>query len=234
MFNKKLKQARLESNLNQKEFAKLLNVKNTTISNWELGISNPDISMIDVICEILNVDANYLFSTYDNIEYSRDEKQILESYRKLDIYGKKQVTSVINNELDRCKQQEKNNDYDCVSKTEYITSLSAGNGLYIFNDIPIKTILVPKKYDFIDFVISINGDSMEPYFRDGDKVLIKKQSKIEIGEIGIFMLNGNGYIKELGNNCLISKNKKYPPIELNEYTDCYCIGKVIDKLNIKK
>ena len=57
---------------------------------------------------------------------------------------------------------------------------------------------------------------MEPTYHDGDKVMIKKQRDIKIGEIGAFMVNGEAYIKELGNECLISHNKKYAPIQFNE------------------
>ena len=36
---------------------------------------------------------------------------------------------------------------------------------------------------------------MEPTYHDGDKVMIKKQRDIKIGEIGAFMVNGEAYIK---------------------------------------
>jgi len=68
---------------------------------------------------------------------------------------------------------------------------------------------------------------MEPVFHDGDIALIRSQPQIEVGEIGIFILNECGYIKELGQNRLISFNDKYNDIPLHEYDSIYCRGKVL-------
>lgn len=64
---KKLKQARLEKKLTQKELAKQIkrkgkNASNTTIANWESGLNNPDIDTLQVICDILQKDGNYFFA----------------------------------------------------------------------------------------------------------------------------------------------------------------------------
>ena len=68
---------------------------------------------------------------------------------------------------------------------------------------------------------------MQPMFNDGDKVYIVNQQSVEIGEIGIFVINGNAYIKKLGKGQLISLNEKYKPIPLNADDSIYCCGKVI-------
>ena len=68
---------------------------------------------------------------------------------------------------------------------------------------------------------------MQPMFNDGDKVYIVNQQSVEIGEIGIFVINGNAYIKKLGKGQLISLNEKYKPIPLSEDDSIYCCGKVI-------
>ena len=46
-------------------------------------------------------------------------------------------------------------------------------------------------------------------------------------EVGIFVVNGDVYIKELGNKCLISHNEKYKPIRIGESDSVYCCGRVI-------
>ena len=68
---------------------------------------------------------------------------------------------------------------------------------------------------------------MEPKFHDGDMVLVKEQPTVAPGEIGIFLVDGKGYIKQLGTNCLISLNPDYEDISLHEYDSVYCKGKVI-------
>ena len=114
------------------------------------------------------------------------------------------------------------------TKPEYLTGLSAGTGLFVFDDIPTQTTEVPEEYKNADFVIGVTGDSMESTFSNGDRVAVKKQPTINKGEIGVFMINGNGYIKELGDNVLISHNENYENITLDE--NSICIGKVLGKL----
>ena len=106
---------------------------------------------------------------------------------------------------------------------------SAGTGQYVFDDIPPEMIEIENEMDnmHVDFAIGVNGDSMEPTYHDGDTLLIKKQSEICVGEIGIFMINGEAFVKELGDGVLISHNKKYKSIDIT--SDTRCIGKVIGK-----
>ena len=59
-FGEKLRYLRLEMNLNQHEFAKLLNYSFTSICNWEQGNRFPKTETIKEIAEILNVDYTYL------------------------------------------------------------------------------------------------------------------------------------------------------------------------------
>ena len=50
---------------------------------------------------------------------------------------------------------------------------------------------------------------------------------VEIGEVGIFVVNGDAYIKELVDRCLISHNENYKPIKLRSDDSVYCCGRVI-------
>ncbi len=83
-----------------------------------------------------------------------------------------------------------------------------------------------------DFCIEIRGNSMEPKFLDGDVVLVKKDVEINIGDIGIFELNGEGYIKELGKDCWVSLNPKYKNIYVTENDNYKCFGKVLGKAKV--
>ena len=55
----------------------------------------------------------------------------------------------------------------------------------------------------------------------------EKCDAVDVGEIGIFVVNGDAYIKELGDQCLISQNEKYKPIRIGESDSVYCCGRVI-------
>ena len=62
---------------------------------------------------------------------------------------------------------------------------------------------------------------------------VHKQDSISNGEIGIFYLNGNTYIKELHDGpdgvYLVSLNEKYHPIQIYESDSFKIFGKVIGK-----
>ena len=65
-FNIKLKNARLEKNLTQKELAQKITAlgrkpSNTAVANWESGLNKPDIDTLELICKVLNKDGNYFF-----------------------------------------------------------------------------------------------------------------------------------------------------------------------------
>lgn len=103
---------------------------------------------------------------------------------------------------------------------------SAGTGQYVFDDIPPELIELEYEMDNmeIDFAIGVNGDSMEPTYSDGDTLLVKK-TEVHKGDIGIFMINGEAFVKELGDGKLVSHNKSYSDIDIT--SDTKCIGKVI-------
>ena len=111
---------------------------------------------------------------------------------------------------------------------------SAGTGQYIFDDIPPIMIEIENTIENqeVSFAIDVNGDSMEPTYHDEDTLLVKKQNTLRVGEIGIFMINSEAYVKELGKETLISHNKTYNDIPLTE--DIVCIGKVIGKIECSK
>lgn len=76
-----IRTARIKKGLNQKELADKLcengtKVGNTTISNWESGFSKPDPDTIAVLCNILEVDANYILDFYKS-DNTFDETDIL-------------------------------------------------------------------------------------------------------------------------------------------------------------
>lgn len=74
-----------------------------------------------------------------------------------------------------------------------------------------------------DFSVEVDGDSMEPDYHSGDIVLVKRDPDVPVGEVGLFVHDGMGYIKERGKKKLISRNPDYPDIE----GEARCIGLVI-------
>ena len=81
-----------------------------------------------------------------------------------------------------------------------------------------------------DYALTISGDSMEPVYYDGDIVLVREQETIEMGQIGIFILDGSGYIKKYCGDHLVSLNEDYDDIPLSDYEDVRCSGRVIGRV----
>ena len=116
----------------------------------------------------------------------------------------------------------------------YDLPVSAGPGVYL-DDTTAGEIHIPdtEKTRLADFALRISGNSMEPKFFDGDVLLIQDTDTVEIGELGVFVLDGNGYFKKYGGDRLISLNPEYGDILLKEYAETVCCGKVIGKLKRK-
>lgn len=68
----RIRKYREAQKLSQKEFATLIGVSNSRVSNWEQGINRPDVGILSKICEIfkispvvfLNLGANLLKCFY--------------------------------------------------------------------------------------------------------------------------------------------------------------------------
>lgn len=79
----------------------------------------------------------------------------------------------------------------------------------------------------------VSGQSMEPYFPDGATVFVQSASFINDGEVGLFSLNGNAYIKQLVVDRtahtvhLHSLNPAYPDVEVHELDDLRTFGRVL-------
>lgn len=112
-----------------------------------------------------------------------------------------------------------------------VSKVSAGFGVYISDEYPDTIEIDANTYPKTDFAVQITGDSMQPEYPDGKIVLVHKQASLEDGQIGIFSLNGEGYIKKYhckDNICsLVSLNSKYQPIILTRADDIKIAGRVL-------
>lgn len=113
----------------------------------------------------------------------------------------------------------------------YYRIASAGTGQIIFDMPPTKRIRIPDTLvtRHVDYAIGVNGTSMEPIYHDGDTLLVEMTDTVEIGEIGIFLVNNECYVKERQATELRSLNPNSKNIPLNE--SARCMGRVIDVLH---
>ena len=225
-FGEKIKEARLAQHLNQEELAERIGSKYRSVSTWENGTAKPDYPTLIRLCEVLKTSPNHLLGFDLSVDTpSLAEWAILHKYRDIDEIGKDAVSAVLDAEYRRVAKPKKAR---LLKIDFYNYPASAGTGNFLETERPDE-ILVKEcsEAEDADYVIPISGDSMEPTYHDGDKVFVEKCDSVEIGEIGIFIVNGEAYIKELGNKCLISHNEAYKPIKLGSSDSIYCCGRVL-------
>ncbi len=116
----------------------------------------------------------------------------------------------------------------------YDLPVSAGVGVYL-DDSHAETITIPggDRTAEADYALRISGNSMEPKYHDGDIVLVQHADGVEIGELGIFLLDGCGFFKQYGGDRLLSLNEAYGPIMLKDFSDIQCKGRVVGRLRRK-
>lgn len=199
-------------------------------SSWKKG-GNPSADILIKLADELNCTVDILLGRKEKNssaeQLSTDEQELLTYYKELDLMKKGQV-------LERAKvlfEQSKtplNEPENTIFIEYYSLPVSAGTGVDL--DGCEKGMLEVEETQLTleaNFALRVSGNSMEPVFHDGDMVLIASQPSVEIGEIGIFIINGEGFIKKFGGDCLISLNPDYDDIPLRDYDSIYCRGKVI-------
>lgn len=221
----------------------------SSIRKWSENI--PNIQKVISVSEILNVSLDFLIfgSETFNSSLTKDESSLLAAYNSVDELSKALIMerAAVLAELEAAKKKEtikiplkqpsKQTETEEITEPEYISlpfpalPASAGAGEYLHEDVT-SYIKVPATNltGRASFALRVHGDSMEPAYFDGDIVLVAADAEVNIGDIGIFIVNGEGFIKERGKDRLISLNNKYRDIRIGSDDTCVCKGKVIGSL----
>lgn len=244
--SKAIRRVRLAKELSQKEFGDLIGVRNTTISSWERGISVPSIETLMELSQVLNVPLKEFTgnnsSPLENEqlgEARKDKDNILNRYYSLDEKGKEVIQYMLDNELERIRNKQKAFIYPMLQTSDlepsetveldyYPQAAGMGKGQDVTPCAPEKLeVIVDQIPKYTDYVIRVTGDSMEPTYHSGDLLFIQNTQVLNKGDIGVFVVEGETLVKELGENELISHNKKYAPIKNGD--GCFIQGRVVGK-----
>lgn len=190
------------------------------------------------IAKELNVSIDFLVSGKEKSpSVSVDEQELLTYYRELPkneqqrLIGRAEALAEKYSEPQKPEEPE----IQLIPKYYIPNKVSAGFGQHLDEYEQGKTVYVPDSPENrkADFILTVSGDSMEPKFRNGDNILVRSQDTVQLGQIGIFDVDGEGYIKKLGDKELISLNPEYPNIPLeNRYVRCF--GLVLGTTDIIK
>lgn len=104
-----IRDSRKKKHLTQKQLAKKVGVSHNTISDWESGNHKPDADMIMTLCDVLEVDANYMLDWKEK-KASYDIKEKLKSaLKENDFFDGEDLTEETFNKL--LKFIEKNKEF---------------------------------------------------------------------------------------------------------------------------
>ena len=228
-FGETLKAARTARGLTQMQLAKLIGEKSgTVINNWESAIARPSVEKVPKLCQALHITPDFLFNVTGE-HPSVDEMTMIHKYRRLDSHGKSAVDSILEVEYNRALSSQSKKQRARLLKVDFFNHpASAGTGNFLETEVPEELwVKETPAAESADFIIPITGDSMEPTLHSGDKVFVEKCSSVNVGDIGIFVVDGDVFVKEMGIGVLISHNKAYKPITLRSEGSAYCLGKVL-------
>ena len=242
---KRLKEARERAGYTQKELGEIVGVTSSAITNYETEISHPKEPVMYALIDALGVEPNYLFQDcIKNAPSVSDEAmRLARDYdTALDDRGRKMVRGLADLEIGyaakRAEKEKAERKAELIKHREetadeiavYVTTLyhqpvSAGNGENAAYDYSETVQLKKMPPNGTSYIVPVQGDSLEPLFSDGDKVFVRAQIDIEPGQTGVFYMDGQMWIKELGDGVLLSRNPKYPPRPMTD--DVRCQGLVL-------
>ncbi len=234
-----IKRIKQEKKLTNEQLSELSGISNGTL-NKILADKNASIKLETVfaLAEALEVSPLTLIGISDN-DFSDEENDIINMMRELDDQKRRSVSEYIKREYEKEMTKRRTGKMLFTLEAEntrtiplYETPVSAGCGNYLDADCSKEISLnLNEITERADFAVRVRGDSMMPRYNDGDIVIVESVSSVDIGKIGIFILNGESYIKKLGKNMLISLNQKYSAIPFGNNDNIECKGLVIGKLS---
>lgn len=112
-----LKKGRLDKGLKQSDVSKKTGIKNTTLSNYENGVTEPDMDTFLALCELYELDfVSLMEEAYGikvpgkNFHIKPSEMELLKRYNDLDPHGKEMVDFTLEKEYERSVAEKKKTD----------------------------------------------------------------------------------------------------------------------------
>ena len=218
---------RKELGINQTELAEAMSLRgfpvtNQAVSKWEKGATLPNAKQFLALCEILEIDDV-------RGEFSCGSEGI---FAGLCREGRRLALDYV--QLLRDSGRYANRREEPVylrSLPLYSLAVSAGTGQFLDGEDYEMVEVGAEVPDGANFGVRVAGDSMEPEFHDGQTVWVRQQRSLMTGEIGIFLYDGNAYLKQLvaleHSMALHSLNPAYSDIVISPELPLRVLGKVV-------
>ncbi|MBR6861298.1 MAG: LexA family transcriptional regulator [Acidaminococcaceae bacterium] len=214
----------------------------TTLFRWEKGETEPSAYQLLAICDALEIPDMYsFFMSGGKGQQLNDEgmKKLME-YRA-DLLATGKYTPI---------QKQAKPEIRYVEMPVSSLGASAGTGEFLSEDnIELMRFPEDKVPAKADFALRVVGDSMEPIYQDHQLVWVQSCNTLLPGEVGIFVLDGHGYIKAYAEQepdeaekddytdsngvvhmqpVLISYNQKYEPKKVLQSARFKICGRVLN------
>lgn len=227
---------RTELGLTQQQLADTLKLSKNQIAHWEAGRARPDLNLVPALCRTLKITISEFFGTpgciselpYATQRHLRDYNLLKPSSRAVIDKTIDSILEIESAELQRHCAEDfirimVNEQRACAGTFNPLESEQCGEYIYIRADgMTCRA----------DEIIIVSGNSMEPTYYDGDKLLVEHTPELNYGDIGLFVINGEGFVKEYRANGVYSHNsKEYPFRKFRSYDSIQCVGRVIGKLD---
>ncbi|MBP3510002.1 XRE family transcriptional regulator [Oscillibacter sp.] len=196
---KRIQECRESLGLSQAALAKRLGVSQSTVGNYEAGISFPREEVLLRLFDSLETDPNTLFRDSfreGGAALSRSERELVDQYRGLSHMGRETVRSVVDALCAyRDDLEAGRTDREPRLIPLYRSPAAAGYAAPVFGEdfdyIPVEDD-VPQA---AEFAVRIQGDSMVPFIRDGSVVYVNRDP-LQAGDVGIFCVDGDMFCKQ--------------------------------------
>ncbi|HEI7185363.1 TPA: helix-turn-helix domain-containing protein [Staphylococcus aureus] len=234
-FKDRLKQIMSEREISQSELSRRTGIGRNSISDYLNGKYEAKQDKVFELAKALNVNEAWLMGFDISKNRKIENNDITSIYSKLTPPRQSNVLKYATNQL-----EEQNNDSDNLvdfnsyiqekSEVDIYGCASAGIGERLYNE-PISKEFVRGYVPAHDIALKVNGDSMEPLFKNGQIIFIEKSHTIKDGQIGVFIINGDAYVKKVyvedNRLTLVSLNKKYKDLYFYDNESVRLVGKVI-------
>ncbi|HCW8921618.1 TPA: LexA family transcriptional regulator, partial [Staphylococcus aureus] len=200
-FKDRLKQIMSERKISQSELSRRTGIGRNSISDYLNGKYEAKQDKVFELAKALNVNEAWLMGFDISKNRKIENNDITSIYSKLTPPRQSNVLKYATNQL-----EEQNNDSDNLvdfnsyiqekSEVDIYGCASAGIGERLYNE-PISKEFVRGYVPAHDIALKVNGDSMEPLFKNGQIIFIEKSHTIKDGQIGVFIINGDAYVKKV-------------------------------------
>ena len=220
---------RMNAHLTQAKVAELTGVTMNAVASWEIGRSKPDFFMVPTLCKSFGITVGQLFGEPGTP--TPEDLSLLKSFHSIRYSDREAIRTLIKTMAANAPATEVEK-IDLIKIKKGLTPAAAGIGdpsewslkaeeVYI-RDCPLA--------NQADLIFDVNGQSMEPTLEDGSQIFVKYAANINPGQLGVFTVGNEAYVKEYQPDGLHSHNPCYPTMRFDRGDSVVLVGVVLGKV----